>query len=77
MIDIPKKLITIIANYLCIDKTIIKLSDRFENDLGADSLDMIELLMAIEDEFNITVNDEETIMIDTVEKAIKLVESKV
>lgn len=49
---------------------------KFIDDLGADSLDVTEMLMALEEEFNIDIDDEAT-SIETVGDAIKYIESKV
>lgn len=51
------------------DKEIVK-------DLGADSLDVIEMLMSLEEEYNITVPEEEVVNIKTVGDIIKLIETK-
>ena len=51
------------------DKEIVK-------DLGADSLDVIEMLMSLEEEYNITVPEEEVVNIKTVGDIIKLIEAK-
>ena len=45
-------------------------------DLGADSLDVVEMLMLLEDEFNITVSDEESVNLKTVADIVKVIESK-
>ena len=50
---------------------------NFVNDLGADSLDQVELVMALEDEFGLEIADEEAQKLDTVGKAIEYVNSKV
>ena len=50
---------------------------RFVDDLGADSLDVIELVMAFEEEFGVEITDDETDDIQTVKQAIDLLESKV
>ncbi len=51
------------------DKEVVK-------DLGADSLDVVEMLMSLEEEFNITVPEEEAVNIKTVGDIVKLIESK-
>ena len=54
-----------------------KISDsRLVEDLGADSLDMVELLMAFEDEFSTTISDEIAVNIKTVSDIIKMIEGK-
>ncbi len=51
------------------DKEVVK-------DLGADSLDVVEMLMSLEEEFNITVPEEEAVNIKTVGDIVKLIETK-
>jgi len=48
----------------------------FVDDLGADSLDLVELIMAMEEEFNIEIPDEDTEGLDTVEKLIQYIQAK-
>lgn len=53
-----ERVIEIISNELSIAKDKITLESRLSEDLGADSLDAVELIMALEDEFNVTVPDD-------------------
>lgn len=46
------------------------------DDLGADSLDVVEMLMTLEDEFNVTVTDEESVNLKTVGDIVKLIDKK-
>ena len=55
----------------------IKPEYNFANDLGADSLDVVELVMALEEEFDIEIPDEDAEGIDTVEKAVDYIDKKV
>lgn len=55
----------------------IKPESNFANDLGADSLDVVELVMALEEEFDIEIPDEDAEGIDTVEKAVDYIDKKV
>lgn len=66
----------IIAEYLGIDAGVVYLGSKFQEDLGTDSLDEIELVMAIEDEFGIEITDEEMRACVTVQDAIDLVVRK-
>ncbi len=68
------KVKTIIANELGVDENKITLEARLTEDLGADSLDAVELIMAIEDEFGIEVNDEAAQKIHTVKDIVDYVE---
>jgi acyl carrier protein len=61
---------------LNVDSDQITPSASFADDLDADSLDLVELVMALEEEFDINVEDEELEGVERVEQAISLVESK-
>ena len=54
----------------------VTMDARFGDDLDADSLDLVELVMALEEQFDITVDESELEGIETVEQAFKLVSSK-
>ncbi len=73
--DVKEKIRQIIAERL--DRKLEEVTDdaRFVDDLGADSLDQTELLMALEEEFNIEIDDDAN-EINTVGDAIKYIESK-
>jgi len=53
-----EKVKALISKELSIDENKIKMESKLSEDLGADSLDAVELIMAIEDEFNVQVSDE-------------------
>lgn len=55
--DIKRKLTELIASQLNVDQADIKPACKFQEDLGADSIDLAELILAIEDEFTIDIND--------------------
>ena len=61
-----EKVCEIIAKELGIDKSKIQMDSYLQKDLGADSLDAVELIMDIEDEFHINVDDESAQSIKTV-----------
>ena len=61
---------------LAVDEGQLTLEASFSDDLDADSLDLVELVMALEEEFGIEVEEEELEGIDTVDAAFKLVQSK-
>lgn len=69
------KIKAIIANELGVNESKITLEARLAEDLGADSLDAVELIMAIEDEFGIEVSDEESKKIHCVKDIVDYVES--
>lgn len=77
MQDIEQKIIDIISYNLSINKEDVKLDSSIEFDLGADSLDMIELVLDIEWEYDITIYDEEIDLIRTVGQLIDVVKEKV
>lgn len=68
------KIKAIIANELGVNESKITLEARLSEDLGADSLDAVELIMAIEDEFGIEVSDEESKKIHQVKDIVNYVE---
>ncbi len=61
-----EKIRPIIAEQLSIDENEVTLESSFIDDLGADSLDIVELIMALEEEFNMEIPDEEAEKIGTV-----------
>lgn len=70
MRTIEERIKGIVAEQLGYSDNHIKPESSFTNDLGADSLDEVELIMAIEDEFNITIEDQTASGITTVQQAI-------
>ena len=77
MKEIQAKVIQIIGEQLGKDESEIKMSSHFIEDLDADSLDTVELVMALEEEFDIDIPDEAAEKITTVESAVDfIVESK-
>ena len=71
-----EKVRAIIANELNIDESKVTLESSLSEDLGADSLDAVELIMALEDEFGVTVSDDDAQSIRTVGDIVALVEKK-
>jgi len=68
--EIEKKVIEIISEQMGVDKSEITRETSFINDLNADSLDTVELVMEFEDEFDMSIPDEEAEKIQTVGAAI-------
>jgi len=75
MSDIATRVKAIIVDKLGVDETEVKNEASFTNDLGADSLDTVELIMEFEKEFNITIPDDQAENIATVGNAISYVEA--
>ncbi len=71
-----EKVKEILAKQLEVDANEIELSNSLQEDLGADSLDVVEIVMALEDEFSIEIADEETAKIKTVEDVVKYIDSQ-
>lgn len=65
----------IIVDRLGVDESKITLEASFKEDLGADSLDIVELVMELEDEFDMEISDEDAEKISTVGEVVKYIES--
>jgi acyl carrier protein len=77
MADVSAKVKEIIVNKLGVDEAQITPEASFTNDLGADSLDTVELVMEFEKAFNLQIPDEDAEKIGTVGDAIKYLSGKV
>ena len=75
--DIFDKVKTIVVEQLDVEAEAVKPEASFANDLGADSLDTVELVMALEEAFDIEIPDEVAEQIDTVEKAVNHIEEAI
>jgi len=75
--DIFNKVKTIVVEQLDVAADDVKPEASFANDLGADSLDTVELVMALEEAFDIEIPDEVAEQIDTVEKAVNHIEKAI
>ncbi|TVR73526.1 MAG: acyl carrier protein [Marinilabiliales bacterium] len=74
MSDIPSRVKAIIVDKLGVDESEVTPEASFTNDLGADSLDTVELIMEFEKEFNMSIPDDKAETIGTVGDAIKFLE---
>lgn len=74
MSDISAKVADIVCRQLDVPRDQITPQTSFINDLGADSLDQVELIMEIENEFDINIPDEDAEKIQTVGEAVRYVE---
>jgi acyl carrier protein len=75
MSDTFEKVKKIVAEQLEVDPANVKPESTFADDLGADSLDTVELVMALEEEFGIEIPDEAAEKIDTVQAAVDFINS--
>jgi len=73
--EILQKIIDVIADQISVDVDEIDESTSLENDLEVDSLDLLQIVTAIEDEFNITIEDEAFGTVKTVGDALTYIES--
>lgn len=74
--DIIKKAKEITSEQLGVDESQITPEAKFVDDLGADSLDTVELVMALEEEFDLEISDEEAEKLTTVQKVIDYIEDR-
>jgi acyl carrier protein len=71
--EIKEKVIAIVAEQMGVEKGEITMETNFVNDLNADSLDTVELVMEFEDEFETSIPDEEAEKIQTVGQAVEFI----
>ena len=74
--EILTKVCSIVSEQLSVEAEEVKADSNFQNDLGADSLDTVELVMALEEAFDIEIPDEAAEGIATVGDAVKFIEEK-
>ena len=77
MADIKEKVVSIIVDKLGVNPEDVVETASFTNDLGADSLDTVELIMEFEKVFNVTIPDDKAEMISTVGDALKYIEENI
>ena len=73
--EILEKVCSIVSEQLSVEAGEVKSDSNFQNDLGADSLDTVELVMAFEEEFGLDIPDEEAEKITTIQSAVDWIES--
>jgi len=73
-LSVFEKVKTIIVEQLGVDEDEVTMEASFIEDLGADSLDIVELVMALEEEFDIVIPDEDAEKIRTVGQAVKYIQ---
>ena len=76
MTTVLERVSKVIVDRLGVDESEVTLKASFREDLGADSLDVVELVMELEDEFDMEITDEDAEKISTVGDAIAYIESK-
>jgi acyl carrier protein len=76
MAEVEVKVKKIISEQLGVPESDVKPEASFVNDLGADSLDTVELVMALEEEFSVEIPDEDAEKIATVQNAIDYIKAK-
>ena len=74
MSEVRTKVVSIIVDKLGVEESEVTNDASFTNDLGADSLDTVELIMEFEKEFNLSIPDEEAEKIETVGNAVSYIE---
>jgi acyl carrier protein len=74
MSDVQERVKKIVVKHLVVDSEKVKPEASFIDDLGADSLDIVELVMAFEEEFGIEIPDDAAETIQTVDDAVKFIE---
>ena len=74
MSEVLDKVVEIVCNQLTVDKNDVTPDSSFVEDLGADSLDTVELVMAFEEEFGLEIPDDEAENITTIKSAVDWIE---
>lgn len=75
--EIFEKVKKVIVEGLDVEEEKVELSSAFIDDFGADSLDIVELVMSLEEEFGISIEDQDAEKLATVEDVVKYIESKI
>ncbi len=74
---VSERVMKVIVDRLGVDESEVKIEASFREDLGADSLDVVELVMELEDEFDMEISDDDAEKIATVGDAVSYIETKV
>ncbi|MEH7387040.1 acyl carrier protein [Bacillus sp. JJ1521] len=76
MADVLERVTKIVIDRLGVEESAVTLEASFKDDLGADSLDVVELVMELEDEFDMEISDDEAEKISTVGDAVNYIKSQ-
>lgn len=76
MAEVLERVTKVIVDRLGVEESQVKLEASFKEDLGADSLDVVELVMELEDEFDMEISDDDAATIGTVGDAVNYIQSK-
>ncbi|MFS0574258.1 acyl carrier protein [Sporosarcina sp. 179-K 3D1 HS] len=77
MSTVLERVTKVVVDRLGVDESEVKVEASFREDLGADSLDVVELVMELEDEFDMEISDDDAEKISTVGDAVTYIEAKV
>lgn len=77
MSTVLERVTKVIVDRLGVDESEVKLEASFRDDLGADSLDVVELVMELEDEFEMEISDDDAEKVTTVGDTVSYIESKI
>ncbi|MFD2116863.1 acyl carrier protein [Paenibacillus yanchengensis] len=77
MSDVVERVKRIVIDRLGVDENQVTLEASFKDDLGADSLDVVELVMELEDEFDMDISDEDAEKITTVGEVVSYIQANV
>ena len=75
-LELFEEIKAIIVDIMALEEDQIQMTSNFRDDLGADSLDLVELIMAFEDEFGGQIPDEDVSQITSVEEAVRYVQDR-
>jgi len=76
MADVLERVTKIIVDRLGVEESQVTMEATFKEDLGADSLDVVELVMELEDEFDMEISDDDAEKIATVGEAVNYIKAK-
>lgn len=72
-----EKIVEIIANVMNLDKSTLTMETSFKDDLKADSLDVVEIIMEVENEFGVEISDEEIVNYNTIGDVVRSLDENI